>query len=367
MREATGTPTNESERASGVFIGLRWEPVAFAWNASPSLLPDALGRRIARWGPDGAASSLYPIDIVLRRAVLLMGRANPYEALALVVSAMEELGVLADQSRRRIEAELAQFAQWLDRRGVECLVDVTPDDALEFLERPVLTGSGRFLVPSDPTVSTRHLRRSALRIEFRLARSLNLCEHDPTIDIRLPPRSPLSTRPLTDDEILECEFCCRSTFDSTRLPTALAIAEAGGASSEVGAAMASDVDLVDGRIWLHDGGRDRVERWGELTPWGIEAVERRLRKLGVTTNDSEPLVYRARGSAESRQASSTSALYDTLRLAGLSDERDVRPGSIAAWAALRRFNETGQIEEAARVLGLRSLDAAATRIGWDWM
>ena len=47
--------------------------------------------------------------------------------------------------------------------------------------------------------------------------------------------------------------------------------------------------------------------------------------------------------------------------------RRVRPASIAGWAARRVFEESGRVEDAARVLGVRSLDSAARMIGLDWV
>jgi len=51
---------------------------------------------------------------------------------------------------------------------------------------------------------------------------------------------------------------------------------------------------------------------------------------------------------------------------GLAGEPDVRPASVAAWAGRKVFDTTGSIEEAARVLGVRSLDRAARLIALDW-
>jgi hypothetical protein len=44
----------------------------------------------------------------------------------------------------------------------------------------------------------------------------------------------------------------------------------------------------------------------------------------------------------------------------------VKPASLTAYAGLRIFGETGEIEDVARGLGLRSLDRAADLVGHDW-
>ncbi|MFF9401692.1 hypothetical protein, partial [Streptomyces sp. NPDC014744] len=62
----------------------------------------------------------------------------------------------------------------------------------------------------------------------------------------------------------------------------------------------------------------------------------------------------------------TSPLRDLLVRIGLGGESDVKPASVTAWAGVEVFERTGRIEQAARRLGLRSLDRAATVIGHTW-
>ena len=55
-----------------------------------------------------------------------------------------------------------------------------------------------------------------------------------------------------------------------------------------------------------------------------------------------------------------------LRAAGLSVDPAITPTSLTAYAGAQAFGQTGLIEDAARVMGARSLDSAATLIGFDW-
>ena len=81
----------------------------------------------------------------------------------------------------------------------------------------------------------------------------------------------------------------------------------------------------------------------------------------------QPVVYNdKRGSDYHRQAAACVAIRDTLRRAGLADEPDIGPLSVVGWAGRQLFVETGRIDAVARRLGIRSLDRAATLIGWDW-
>jgi integrase len=188
-----------------------------------------------------------------------------------------------------------------------------------------------------------------------------LCASDPTLDVVLPPRSGLRARPLTDDEIAVCRSASLHSLDATRLPAAWALAEATVRSGELAAIRAGDVSLDGRRVWIAGSARTGP-RWGVLSKWGRRQVCRRL----DTIADAPLVIYCSDGSAESRQASSCQAIHETLLRAGLAGEPDVRPVSVAAWAGRDAFTRTGRIEDAARVLGVRSLDRAAAIIGWDW-
>ena len=123
-----------------------------------------------------------------------------------------------------------------------------------------------------------------------------------------------------------------------------------------------DVDLEHGRVWLH--GSSKIEpRWGQLTTWGLTQVTRRIEGLH---DEDRPLIYTGKGKPEAKQSASCIAIAETLVRAGLGSEPDVRPGSVMAWAGARIFEQTDHIEEAARRLGMRSLDRAARFIDFDW-
>src|SRR5205823_4360484 len=132
-----------------------------------------------------------------------------------------------------------------------------------------------------------------------------------------------------------------------------------GRTAELAHITLADLDLTAARVWLHASPRTEA-RWGQLSDWGAQQLERRVNALG--DNPSTPLVYGGTGSGQSHQASSCQAIGETLRRAGLATEPDVRPLSVAAWAGAHVFRQTGRIEAAARALGVRSLDGAARLI-----
>lgn len=61
----------------------------------------------------------------------------------------------------------------------------------------------------------------------------------------------------------------------------------------------------------------------------------------------------------------TNRLRQLLRTAELHTTPGIGPRSIRLWAAASRYRHTRRIEDAAHVLGMRSLDATAAAIGAD--
>lgn len=239
--------------------------------------------------------------------------------------------------------------------GVEDFADVDAEIAGAFVRAALPSGAA-------PSVSTMHWRRTALRLLFRTAREAGLVAGDPTLDLILPPRSSLSTRPLTDDEVALCRSVAQWSLTGSRRAAAWALAEATCRSSELPNISADDIDFDSGRVWI-SGGKSTAPREGRLSDWGLQHLRARVLELDEPT---QPLVYSGRSPSRAGQVAGASALVDVLTRAGLHHEPDVRPGSVAAWAGRRVLDDSGRIDLAARALGVRGLDRAAGIVGWDW-
>ena len=254
---------------------------------------------------------------------------------------------------RRIAPVAGRFAVFTARAGARNLTEATPVLAGDFIRSRLTSGQ-------QPTVPTMHDRRSTIRLLFAVARRLQLADHDPTVDLKLPPKSTRVARPLTDDEIDVARDVAMWSLSSKRIAATWAIAEATGRGAELARVSASDVDFIAGRVWLSGGART-TPRWGVLTDWGAKVLRGRLDEL----DGSDRLVFSGE-QARVGQVSTCHAISTVLVRAGLAGERDVRPISVAGWAGRRVFDESGDIAAAARALGVRSLDQAAQLVGFDW-
>jgi len=275
-----------------------------------------------------------------------------------VVASLRDAGRLTEQSEDRLLGLMARFLSFVER-GYGAPLDKVDREQVEAFVHAVSSG-GR-----APSVATSHLRRSAVRMLFRVLREHGVVEHDPTLDMRLPPRTSLRARPLCDDEIALGRSFSFQTLRDSRQPAAWALAEATVRTSELSQVTVGDLDLAAGTVGIA-GTMKTDPRVGVLSEWGVTALARRVASFQQSAPATTLLVYEGDGSLESRQASCCAAISDTLRRAGLAQEPDIRPVSIAAWAGKKVFDETGKIEAAAQALGVRSLDRAARLIGWDW-
>ncbi|MGI8757545.1 MAG: hypothetical protein ACR2MB_17140 [Acidimicrobiales bacterium] len=258
----------------------------------------------------------------------------------------------------RVVRQAYRFASFCERGfGVVDLDLATSAIAATFVTAPCADGT-----PAGG--SLQRFRCHAVRSLYRVGRLAGLTKIDPTADLRLPPLSSLRARPLTDDEIVDCRGASRWSLASTRRSTTLALAEATCRSGEIPNVLVGDIDLEHGGIDIRGGGRC-APRSGQLTPWGILQVEARLAVVG--DDPTKPLVYDGGEARLGGLVSANSAITQVLQRAGVAGEPDVRPSSVVAWAGARVLETTGRIEDVARALGLRSLDSAATFIGWQWL
>ena len=275
-------------------------------------------------------------------------------------------GEFTEQTLSRCGETVARFARRLDAQGVEGPEEVTVEHCRGFVDATTTKGQA-------PELTTRHARRTALRMLFRTLRELGHPVSDPTLDLHLPPRSATTARPLTEPEVTLCRASTRlGEAGSVTLQRAVcwALAEATAVTSEITAVRLGDLDDPHGPRWVRLAGTRRHDpRLGELTDWGSTIVARQAALLHERRSTPATLLsYRGSGTPGEAvaQASACNAVGAVLTLAGLTDEPDVRPASVRNWAGRRLYDAGMPIEQVARRLGARSLDSAAADIALGW-
>jgi integrase/recombinase XerC len=288
-----------------------------------------------------------------------------------VLAAWQDLvarGEMSEQTLSRFGQLLHRFEAFAALQGTLLLADVTVAVAAHFIDAYGRTRHGHV---APASLSTRHLRRSVLRMCFTTAREIGLIDADPTRDLVLPLRVSGTTRALDEAEAVELRLAAQYTDRPTRHAAAAALALAGGFSGEIGHISVCDLDLARGRVWVH-GSTKTTPRWCPLDAWGTQVLAARaeyLRQSAPTGQD--PLTLRLavsarNGTDEQIQARVCVALRDLLRRIGLGADATVRPASITAYAGWETFTRTGRIEAAAHHLGMSSLDSTAALIGHHW-
>lgn len=332
--------------------------VLHVWNAldrSPHPVPD-------RGGAIGLPGTAH------RRTLIVGTDLSLTHGIDRVLQVWQEMAAhdeMSGQTFDKFGLLLRRLGRYATVRGTLLISDVRPGLVEDFVNAK---GHSRHGHVSDAAVATRLLRRSVVRAAFRTLRELGLSDQDPTGDIVLPARTHEGVRALTEDEIVDLRHHASFTTRPTRHAAAAALALAGGHSGEIGHTVVADLDMAYSRVWIH--GSSKYEpRWCRLDAWGRHVLAERARH--VSAQHPEPSTARLAVSSRptsdaALQARACVALGDLLRRAGLGDEPDVKPASITATAAIAAFEATGRIEEAARSIGLRSLDRAAAIIGFDW-
>ena len=314
--------------------------------------------------PLAASRSMVERRAALARA-LAMDSPDLYQALEVILEiwmADVSSGDMSDQTFGRYEPLAQRFAKFADRNGCTSL-----DEA--FTVYPTwlnARGRDRSGASCPPSLSTRHLRSCAIRAVYATARTLGWTTAHPPYVTREENPTTRQGRPLLEVEFDTCRAVA-SALRHTRHAAAVAIALSGGGTADIGNITRGHVDLADGTITL-PGARHIAERRVRIPgQWEFDVLTQRLSDLNSLGDPADTgLIVRRSGSEASRQAGAAIALSEVLTMAQLRTDPAIKPASFSRWAALVRFETTGDISQAAALLGTTSLDTAASAIGWDW-
>lgn len=295
-------------------------------------------------------------------AAAMTATLSPEAAFALVASAVAakvDAGDYSQQSANKLLGLQHRLVKFLVARGVSDIRAANRRSVELWVKASIAVAGGGVRPPDTRTIDNRIWAADAF---FFALRQLDCYEGHPLLDIEHPVRPKCHCRPLTDGEVDLGRRFARRDLRDTRGPAAWAVVEAGASTGELMRVTVADATARPGHCWL-TGDSHHLLRWVQLTPSGLLAVEARLEVLGGGLDQS--LIYEGAGSAESQQSSSSKVIGDALRRSGLARDAAVKPSSLRAWAGLAAYHRTGDITAAATVLGCRSLDIAATVIGWE--
>ncbi|MFI6022332.1 hypothetical protein ACIBCP_32420 [Streptomyces sp. NPDC051287] len=252
--------------------------------------------------------------------------------------------------------------------GVLCFDDFTHTLVQAFIEAP---GNDRHQgLILNPAAGTQRQRRAGLQALFTEARALGYTTAAPLVDLPPIPRSPRKQGVrLDDDDIQQLRFHGERGMPATRHAALLALLLAGLTTAEIAKATTADLDLdvTHSTVWTFGATRTH-RRHCPLDEWAARVLLLRCHHLLRTAppGTTQPLVTGAT-SAYRAQASVCTGFGDIARRSGLATAQcRVEPRDITRYVARRILEETGQLSEVARRLGLSSLDSAAALASLDW-
>jgi integrase/recombinase XerD len=205
-------------------------------------------------------------------------------------------------SRNTLDAyrsDLFQFGEFLDRRKLN-VMDARHGDLAAFLSE-LAAGVGE-----RPPVAAATLQRktACLRSFYRHLRREGLIEHDPTAELRGPPRTQRLPRVLTREEVAKLLSEPKGTEPSMLRDRALleVMYACGLRASEAIGLQASDVDLDEGMLRARGkGSKERVVPIGRQAVTALRAYEQRGRPTLVGYKVETQLFVNHRGGPLTRQ------------------------------------------------------------------
>lgn len=270
-------------------------------------------------------------------------------------------GDLASQTYERYAQLSRGFLRYAQSRGHSTLDDA----AAVFDDWRMARGrdrSGNFVLPG---LAVQHLRACAIRALYKTARFLALT----TVHLPYTPGNTATARqgrPLNLAERTALHHVVGSDGE-TRVGAAIALGLAGAGTADIGNVRIKDIHIADGTITLPGGGRTLSRIVAIPGEWERTVLINRIaHQLSHGAAETDGIVVTRKGSDASRQAGAAIAVTRATELAGLRNDRSVKPASLQRLAATVAFDTTGDISEAALILGTSSLDTAAQAIDWDW-
>ncbi len=205
-------------------------------------------------------------------------------------------------SRNTLQAyrsDLAQFGEFLARRELAAFDTAHTDLALFLSELAAGTNERAPVAPA-----TLQRKAACLRSFYRHLRREGLIDHDPTADLRGPPRTRRLPKVLSRDEVLKLLAEPRGTEPLALRDRALleVMYACGLRVSEAIALLVEDVDLEEGMLRARGkGSKERIVPVGRQAVAAVDLYRRRGRPSLVGVRTETHLFVNHRGSGLTRQ------------------------------------------------------------------
>jgi hypothetical protein len=283
-------------------------------------------------------------------------RADPLieSAIEIALEVVQMDVAMATSSRHELSTKVRQLGHFMRLGGFRYISEIDANVAESWIHQPTYRGGS----VKSPKPSTMRNRRAAVRALFRALRMVGFEVGDPTLDTTALLDRTSRTHICTNSQMAALREAADPGLFHSTMASLLALAEAGATNSEIAQARGSHVNGLK----VHLLGNARVsERRNLLTEWGAAAIARRLGELSGLADllvATEPVRTLSNGAVSNQ-------LRAICQFANLG-RSGITINSIRAWRARQIHVETGSLEQVACFLGSRSLDAAASLIGYDW-
>lgn len=262
---------------------------------------------------------------------------------------------LAGSSRNELITKILQFQRYSHNEGVSELNEIDQEFVESWIHQPTFRGG----IVSAPKSSTLRNRRAAVRALYRALRTVGYDVGDPTLDSKALLDRSIRTAVCSDDQIERLRHSVPVGLISSTLAVVIALAEAGATNSEIARSLGSN---IDGDHLVLPGSARALPRRNPFTSWGIDVVCARLSEM----QSLDQLLVATMPVRSVSNGAVSNQLRTICQFANLS-HHGITVNSIRAWRAQQIVVETGSLENAARFLGSRSLDAVAQLIDYKWI
>ena len=257
---------------------------------------------------------------------------------------------------QKLAAEAGRLVRYLDTAGIRRWGDVTSEVVLSWCWAARQTAGGEH---ARPSVSTARNRQWAAMAVFEAAETLGVVADGRRLVGERIPRchDSLTTRPLTEEEAKRVRgFADRGQLFSRRA-VIVALAFAGGTSSEIAKVRKSDLDLPNGKALIG-------EQQNPVCEWGQQMIGTFL-QVHPDIGDKGLLAVGEQIEADRRAHAVTVRLGEVISDAGLRGTPGVSARSVRLHTAKRILDCLG-LEAAAWFLGSDSLTSVVKALGYDW-